>query len=614
MEDTDRKKKEFWSDFIYAQLLDVIRVELEKVYKDQDQLGDAYDYLHKYDSAPSKEPPDKDMTPKRRGRITDTKSTINAAINAAKEFAKDFANFSSQDNFARFSGVYAGENGRVSLRYGEFEGFEKAVDARLAELLPDIFPEENTSWPGALSVQQTLSLYTHLCLRIHSEMPDEDHRKVLEAAAKMVVVPALAFAVYQAGMAGEPQPYAVECLEAIAVGKEQLPMPRTFSTSGNGGAKPDPRRKGDSKRVRVARQCVEDHSWQRLLVALRGRSVALGETFVRESAVECLRMLKDHESHPHGSDLWKSLSRLSSTTPGANDLLVFEALSRMGHSKPTQEMKARLHCSRTRYEAIASGYYDSEFREMLGRDVATIADHIAMRSSGWGTTEKLAKAFLLSRRCLIPSDSTRDAKLDDQVKMAGMVDGLLSSCRSGNPDPSVNLLVNRYLAGFLTNPRFVKPSSRNLASIDKSVKDYAALTKDCGHSPDTAIVSLFEGRLAWFRMLAGDATLSKEVFKKYAAALKTLFGRESRKEMIDSEVPVWLLPEVITLISLGDHLTASEDYGLSFTKQLKPPAANINFAYVMQKVGERHYGIYFNMHAELRRICLGAVRASKTGK
>ena len=56
-------------------------------------------------------------------------------------------------------------------------------------------------------------------------------------------------------------------------------------------------------------------------------------------------------------------------------------------------MKARLHCSRTRYEAIASGYYDSEFRELLGRDAATIEDYLAKRSAGWGTTEKLAKAF-----------------------------------------------------------------------------------------------------------------------------------------------------------------------------------------------------------------------------
>jgi hypothetical protein len=146
------------------------------------------------------------------------------------------------------------------------------------------------------------------------------------------------------------------------------------------------------------------------------------------------------------------------------------------------------------------------------------------------------------------------------------------------------------------------------------VDDYAALAEKCGNAPDIAIVSLFEGRLQWFRMLAGDSSKAKEVFQKYSSTLKTLFGRESREEMIDSEVPVWLLPEVITLISLGDHLTVSDDYGLSFTKELKPPAENLNFAMVLQKVGERHYGIYFNMHAELRRICLGAARASEIGK
>ena len=608
MDDAAGENNKFWSDFIYAQLVDAIRVDLEKVYKSQDQLHDAYAYLHKHDSAPRREPPARVMEDKLRDKIADTKSNVNTAIKAAKSFAMGFAGFSSPDAFTRFSGGYADSEGKVSLRYGEFDAFEKAVDRRLEELLPDLFPEENTNWPGALSVQQTLSIYTHLCLRIHSEMPEENHKKVLEVAARMVVVPSLAFAIYQSGNAGEPQAYAVKCLEAIAVGGVKLPKPRAFEDS---GAKQD-----RSKRIRVARQCVEDHAWQRLLGALRGRAAVLGEAFVKECADECLRMLKDHESHPHGSDLWKSLSRLSSTTPGANDLLVFEALSRMGHSKPTQEMKARLHCSRTRYEAISSGYYDSEFRELLSKDIAKIADHVAKRSAGWGTTEKLAKAFLLSRRCLIPSDSARDAMLADQVKMADMVDELLSSCRSGNTDPSVDLLVNRYLAGFLTNPRFVKPSSRNLKSIDEAVKEYATLAKTSGNAPDTAIVDLFEGRLAWFRMLGGEASLSKKVFQLYGAALKTLFERDNRKEMVDSEVPVWLLPEVITLISLADHLTFKEDYGQSFAKEneLKPPRANMNFASVMQKVGERHYGIYFNMHAELRRICLGAARASEIGK
>jgi len=604
--DDDVDNKRFWSGFVYARLLDLVRLEIEAVYKEQDNLRDAYDFLNKYGMYSGKSLPDKTMKKKLREKIADTKSNVKTAIKAAKEFALGFAGFSSTDVFTRFSGVYADSDGKVSLRYGEFDAFERSVDNRLEELLPDLFPEENMNWPGALSVQQTLSLYTHLSLRIHSEMPDEDHRKVLEAAARMVVIPAMAFAVYQSGMAGEPQPYAVRCLEMIAAGKAQLPKPKAFE---GGGSKSD-----RSKRVRAARQCVEEHAWQRLIVALRDQACFLGESFAQEAAVECLRMLRDHVNHPHGSDLWKSLSRLSSTTPGASDLLVFEALSRMGCSKPTQAMKARLHCSRTRYEAIASGYYDSEFRDLLNKDAVTISDYVARHSTGWGTTEKLAKAFLLSRRCLIPSDSERGADLADQVRMADMVDELLSACRSVNPDPSVNLLVHRYLAGFLTNPRFVKPTRRDLAGIEAAVKEYAAMVKDSGNAPDVAIVDLFEGRIEWMRMLRGDATLSKRVFARYGAALKTLFELDNRKEMIDSEVPVWLLPEVITLISLADHVVDAEVYGQSFTKEIKPPTAHMNFATVMQKVGERHYGIYFNMHAELRRICLGVVRASEIGK
>jgi hypothetical protein len=604
--DDAAENKPFWSDFVYARMLDLVRLEIEDVYKEQDNLRDAYDFLNKNGVYSGKGLPDKTMKKKLREKIADTKSNVKTAIKAAKDFALGFAGFSSMDVFTRFSGAYADSDGKVSLRYGEFDAFERAIDNRLEELLPDMFPEENMNWPGALSVQQTLSLYTHLCLRIHSEMPDEDHRKVLETAARMVIFPAMAFAVYQSGMAGEPQPYAVRCLETIAAGKEQLPKPKAFEGEGS--------RSDRSKRVRAARQCVEEHAWQRLFVSLRGQACFLGEKFAREASVECLRMLRDHVNHPHGSDLWKSLSRLSSTTPGASDLLVFEALSRMGYAKPTEAMKARLHCSRTRYEAIASGYYDSEFRGLLNKDAATISDYVAKHSKGWGTTEKLAKAFLLSRRCLIPSDSERGADLADQVRMADMVDELLSACRTGNSDPSVNLLVNRYLAGFLTNPRFVKPARRDLAGIAAAVKEYAVMAKDSGNAPDVAIIDLFEGRIEWIRMLRGDATLSKKVFARYGAALKALFELDNRKEIIDSEVPVWLLPEVITLISLADHVDDAEVYGQSFTKEIKPPTAHMNFATVMQKVGERHYGIYFNMHAELRRICLGVVRASETGK
>jgi hypothetical protein len=262
--DDAAENKRFWSDFVYARMLDLVRLEIEAVYKEQDNLRDAYDFLNKNGVHSGKGLPDKTMKKKLREKIADTKSNVKTAIKAAKDFALGFAGFSSMDVFTRFSGVYADSDGKVSLRYGEFDAFERAIDNRLEELLPDMFPEENMNWPGALSVQQTLSLYIHLCLRIHSEMPDEDHRKVLETAARMVIIPAMAFAVYQSGMAGEPQPYAVRCLETIAAGKEQLPKPKAFEGEGS--------RSDRSKRVRAARQCVEEHAWQRLFVSLRGQA------------------------------------------------------------------------------------------------------------------------------------------------------------------------------------------------------------------------------------------------------------------------------------------------------------------------------------------------------
>ena len=82
--------------------------------------------------------------------------------------------------------------------------------------------------------------------------------------------------------------------------------------------------------------------------------------------------------------------------------------------------------------------------------------------------------------------------------------------------------------------------------------------------------------------------------------------------MTDSEAPVWLLPELTCLITLGDDLTDREAYAAKLGKgSAETKGQELNLARTIQKIGERHYGVYFNLPAEVRRIRLGFLRMAK---
>ena len=426
----------------------------------------------------------------------------------------------------------------------------------------------------------------------------------------MVLVPALAYAIYQAGAASEPQEHAHARLRSIAAGDKNQPKPTEFTSE---------TKARDVRQVRRADACIQDHAWDRLLSLLESAAGdELGGATMQGLAKECVRLLDNHLEHPHGSELWKELSRLSSTTPGANDLLVFETMSLLGHDAAKGPMRARLYCSRTRFEAIRSGYYDHAFREVLRGKADDIAGHILARQHEWGAADKLSKAFLLSRRCLIPSDSSVDDPLADQRELAGHVSKLLSDCRSGaGADRGIETLSSRYLAGFLSNPRFAKPAGFSPQHSERETDAYAAALSSSPKGGDTVLASLFRGRSEWVRMLMTDEHRrdTAAVFQSYGAASRALFDERHSESMDDSEAPVWLIPELICLVSLGEALVETEAYRAKLGKRIgEARGESLNLSRTIQKIGERHYGVYFNLPAEARRIRMGLLRMAELGK
>lgn len=589
-----------WGDFVYAHLLDALLDSAEQRYNSptQGRLKDAYNYHRETD------PPAKRTDADFRNLLSQNRHQFGKALDHAIGFLRTMGKLTKRNDVHSFWE-------REELKTSAFESYEEKINERLSLLLPEIQAMDDQSWPGALPVQQALALFTQLSLRIHSEVPEVERNEVLKVALRMVVKPALAFGIYQAGYASEPQPFARRLIAAIATGSKEMPKPKQFWIESK-----DSREKKTPKRRDEARRCIEDHAWERLILGLQQFSdVILGKEFTRSFAAETLKMLDEHVSHPHGSDMWNALSRLSSTTPGANELLVFDALDRLGKHYDAGPMRARLFCSRTRYQAIEEGYRDTEFRDLLTSTPDIIEREVtrSLEAGKWSPRERLAKAFLLSRRCLIPSDSAPGQQLPAQEALSGLVIRLLEENCSANLDPQERLVSLRYLAGFLTNPRFARSinTDRNGLRATECITRYEAALRG---EHDKFLVHLFQGRMQWVSCLregADTEDAKQRIYTLYGKASEALFDPSRTASILDSEAPVWLMPEIVTLISLDEDLAVPDEYRKDAKTFAKDNSRSISdLARSIQRIGERHFGIYFNQPTESRRIRLGILRSA----
>lgn len=566
MQNSDRK---FWSNFVYARVLDGFCKSLENRARREKQ-----------------------PVLKRPGRIRVQRLRV---IRAMKGVTGAFVRFIQAED-ATLSDLIQ----KTKAPAESFMTYENEVIERLSSLVPDVNADERHIWPGPLSVQQTIALFVRTCVRAHCERPDLEAKKIVIQVGHSVIAPALAYLAYLSSQ-GPNAKYTHDALEEMAKGKSE---PRT------------------------AYKSTEQRRWFLLLATLADVAsceegdLSLSAKELADFFEEVMQLMQEHARDPHGGRLWQSLGMLSSTSPASADTLLFQVLRKLDNNQEaearTPAIRSRIVCASIRYEVIRNAVYNETLRtEVMGPQARVLA--LAEKAlegkpdDRHASIEQLQFAFLVSRRALLPSRYRKGDDIRQEIEFAKLAHRLLRhNCDS--PHEDIQRIAQRYRTGLVSNPRFARDATL-LSELDGCINDYKIIT---GGKP-TLLSHLFNGRRAWLRLLAGIGnTKVSEVQKFYAEAAGMLFsaqgnyggetvGAGNSASSIDSEAPVWLLPELATLLRLGPDLDKREHYAHSFGE---PDRSNKDkkrdgVAASVLRIGERQFGVYLNHRSEDLRIKQG---------
>ena len=580
MEETERR---FWSEFVYARVLDGFCQILEDEAK-----------LNKRPGLELATNPGRALRRAQRKRVLDAMRNITGT-------------------FSAYLKLKPGERSLQKLILktrapaSSYTTYEDDIIDRLAKFLPEVHAEELYIWPGPLSIGQTVSLFVRTCVRTHCERQDLEAKAIVRQVAFCVIAPAVAYLAYLSSQKTERE-YPHAAIKEMADGAS---IPRTNQ----------PRN-------------VDELRW---FVLLSGISNAMntydGVTFnVDEHCKffsEVLFLLEEHAKNPHGGRLWQSLGMLSSTSPASADTLLFQILRQFNLSDQEADKKpmvteSRIVCANIRYEVVRNAVYDEALRQKvaagLGNVTRTVGDELSQPfKDKQAALRQLQLAFLISRRALLPSSYKQGVDISEEVAFAALAERLLShNCNSDDID--ISKIARRYRAGLITNPRFAKDATL-LGKMDDAIKQYTDVTP-----LKTLLSRLFEGRRAWMLLLAGKRRKESDVHSYYAEAAQELFQSQDNygadkavtnnmRRSIDSEAPVWLLPELATLIRLGPKANSATEYDTSFAdprrtrsnedKRLDAAATSL------LRIGERQFGVYLNHRSEDLRVKQGMLLASK---
>ena len=486
-----------------------------------------------------------------------------------------------------------------------FKTYEDEIIQRLAKFSPEVHAEERHIWPGPLSIQQTVSLFVRTCVRVHCERPDLSANNVAYQVARSVAAPALAYLAYLSSQKANGD-YAYSAIRDMSAGHN---LPKKEPTN------------------------ADELRWYLFLAAI---SSAMNDSKEIELTAkeymgfygDVLSLLEEHTRNPQGGRLWQSLGMLSSTSPASADTLLFQILRQFDltdgreHGK-VQTTQSRIVCASIRYEIVRNAIFDEELRlavmDQPAKVIQTVNKSLALDSKDRPVAiEQLELAFLISRRALLPSNYQPSADITEETEFAKLAERLLAhNCNSCHED--IRRIARRYRAGLITNPRFAK-DAHILGKMSVAIDEYNAVTT----AGKTLLSKLFEGRRAWMQLLAGKSNDESTVHRFYAQAAHELFQSQSNydpvttlrnqhDESIDSEAPMWLLPELATLVRLGDDLSRTESYGSSFADQIRErDEEKLDAAATsLLRIGERQFGVYLNHRSEDLRVKQGMLLASK---
>ena len=470
---------------------------------------------------------------------------------------------------------------------------------QLRFLLPDLTDMDENRWPGHITYRAGLNHFVAVCLRVHSILPDVPFDDVTYAAARRILVPALAHNLKFFAKT-HPELYRKFVHDNGICLRAGLRLKLEEAVAGL---------PGESRHL--ARK------WARLFNVSLDFMQEWKITKVGQLYVDLQSLLRDYEADPRSSRLWRDLSILAAGDMAVDEMLVSWVIEDVGGGPKDKESAPLISCARSRFGLLRYAYLmgkesdeireDFEqgmgsaraaFLELKACDDEKATEEQAKRIFGW--------AYILSRHNLLGrNQATR--KFDDKrhAEAGTLLFDLLNTLRCKASDETHRALALRYLVGFMTNPRFIKPLEKIRQDPRNPRSRYASSTVDelIREAEKHAIVPRSVICLAYARMALYSGHDHRENVARAARELQTALDHygtilkqvdsPAKAGTMDSEVIAWALPEMYYAISLfATHDAGSQNDWRKVQESL-------------QLLGELQYGVFFNAQEESKRIAKG---------
>lgn len=476
-----------------------------------------------------------------------------------------------------------------------------------AQLLRDIDAATGTAsgdkgirsrpWPPRLSNQEITERFVALALGLHAEGrmsgdPVKSLRNAIQGAAKMVVAPALAWALQMevSELHEDSQPKTLGAL------RDSLPsrLQGFGATQGKG-----PESYGDLPRLLHLAT-----AWHQVLA----EDLKLGQT----AAVECLgQEIVDNLSHGGSANnravIFPKLHRIFGWgEAGSARALAIE------HCRKSGALTAKLDTRLTLLEA-ANSQHVRPFRELLDHkpDLAQLKSKVNEPNRA-DAIQLAGEAFWLSRACFrrtagaafqVAFRGPRDrgelyvlAKTDDAAHLDACAtlayERLTLALGADGLDAVEKATVLRFRAGLATNPRYWR-STEVIEKAADAVKAYAD-----SKLANPALVEHFRARLAWMEAVDTDGELGKELNRVTTGYALCLSKAGADFSKLDAEAPVHLFPELLHLLQLDPKSDAARQRDL---------------LEIVDFILSRNFGVYMDIETE-RKAIEGGLRQAGCAK
>jgi hypothetical protein len=471
----------------------------------------------------------------------------------------------------------------------------KAWESSFRLLLPDLVEMDEKRWPGHVSYRAGLSHFVAVCLRAHSILPEVSFDAITLSAARRILVPALA---HNFKFFAKDHP---ELYRKFVYDLDVELKPFYVLRNEDGATLPGPSRPVYRKWVRLFNAC--NHFGEKW-----------GEQKLRGLCKEFQGLLQDHEKDPRNSRLWRDLSILAAGDMAVDEILVSWVIKDVGGEEASLSSSPLVNCARSRFGLLRYAYMMTKEAEAFRADfdqgvseAGQLLEKIRQSKDGELGVDVVGQAFgwayLLSRNNLLGRKIPGvEAELRHPDKAGIMLYDLLNELRFKARDEAHRTLALRYLLGFMTNPRFIKPYAKIRDNPKDRKSAYTSSTAE-GLITDAAklpmmpksIIHLASARIALHHAFLDknkEATNLRSCLGHYAKIIKEL-DSPSRDGVMDSEVIAWAIPEMYCAIQSFVAHDPESQADLALAKE------------ALHVFGEIQFGVFFNPNEESERIKRG---------